>query len=261
MPNHATPIIYWASGRPLGYLFSWGKFSFLIFSAWQEPCWAHKEAHQLLAQCLDKGITPAGAGELQSCLIYIVIYSAGIPVLPEYKLAFQHVCSHTPTVSSTVTGNYTQKQQPLAWWRAVLANQQWSHPLLWSTKESDSPGSIFFRFWGLTFCSNSCSYQVSFPSIHHSQATLESTKLFALHSPHDVKVAWSMVCEQRHNALANVTQVQICLSLWKGLYRVGLHDKTLCSIWVQSRMSLHQLVHGRRSPAGTASTPECSQRL
>lgn len=96
MPNHATPIIYQASGRPLGYLFSWGKFSFLIFSAWQEPCWAHKEAHQLLAQCLDKGITPAGAGELQSCLIYIVTYSASIPVLPEYKLAFQHVYSHTP---------------------------------------------------------------------------------------------------------------------------------------------------------------------
>lgn len=124
MPNHATPISYWASGRPLGYLFSWGKFSFLIFSAWQEPCWAHKEAHQLLAQCLDKGITPAGAGELHSCLIYIVIYSAGIPVLPEYKLAFQHVYSHTPTVSSAVTGNYTQKQQTLEWWRMVLVNPQ-----------------------------------------------------------------------------------------------------------------------------------------
>lgn len=159
MPNHATPIIYWASSRPLGYLFSWGKFSFLIFSAWQEPCWAHKEAHQLLAQCLDKGITPAGAGELQSCLIYIVIYSAGIPVLPEYKLAFQHVYSHTPTVSSAVTGNYTQKQQPLAWWRAVLVKQQWGHPLLGRTEESDSPGSIFFRFWGLVFCSNCCSCQ------------------------------------------------------------------------------------------------------
>lgn len=108
MPSHAAPIIYW--GRPLSYLFSWGKFSFLIFSAWQDCCWAHKEAHQLLAGCLDKGITPAEAGELQSCLIYIVIYSAGIPVLPEYKLAFQHVYSHTPTESSAVTDNYTQKQ-------------------------------------------------------------------------------------------------------------------------------------------------------
>lgn len=41
-------------------------------------------------------------------------------MLPEYKLAFQHVYSHTPTVSSAVTGNYTQKQQTLAWWRMVL---------------------------------------------------------------------------------------------------------------------------------------------
>lgn len=110
--TNAPPIVYWAPGRPLSYLFSWGKFSFLIFSAWQEHCWAHKEAHQLLAGCLDKGITPAEAGELQSCLIYIVIYSAGIPVLPEYKLAFQHIYRHTPTESSAVTDNYTQKPQP-----------------------------------------------------------------------------------------------------------------------------------------------------
>lgn len=205
MPNHATPIIYQAPGRPLGYLFSWGKFSFLIFSAWQEPYWAHKEAHQLLAQCLDKGITPAGAGELQSCLIYIVICSAGIPVLPEYKLAFQHVWSHTPTVSSPVTGNYTQKQQPLGWWRMVFVSQQWGHPLLWRTKESDSPGSIFFRFWGLVFCSDCCSCQFGFPGVHHSQAKLETTRLFALHPPHDVSVTWSMVGDQRHSALANVT--------------------------------------------------------
>lgn len=111
MLNCAAPIIYWASGRLLSYLFSWGKFSFLIFSAWQKHCWAHKEDHQLLAGCLDKGITPAEAGELQSCLIYIVIYSAGIPVLPEYELAFQHVYSHTPTESSAVTDSCTQKQQ------------------------------------------------------------------------------------------------------------------------------------------------------
>lgn len=196
MPNHATPIIYWASGRPLGYLFSWGKFSFLIFWAWQEPCWAHKEAHQLLAQCLDKGITPAGAGELQSCLIYIVIYSAGIPVLPEYKLAFQHVYSHTPTVSSAVTGNCTQKQQSLAWCTRMLVNQQWGHPLLWRTKESDSPASIFFRFWGLVFCSNCCSCQVSFPGRHHSQGNLGTTRLFAHHPPRDVEVTGSMVCDK-----------------------------------------------------------------